>query len=121
MMEKENSWIITNDGIDASKGMLAPSYFIENDRLLDTRPGSTLPVYDWPIHIAEKAFISEEDAHVFVRVFKEAVLRAGLTIDEQVLSKTMEQLDHVFAQKKKWDKERAEKGDTPSFLFRGRV
>jgi hypothetical protein len=87
-MTTESNWIITEEGIDASRGAKAPDYFIHKDRLLETTERGNGKLYDWPVHLSEKAFMTKEAIREFLDVFESASKRYGYELDTDIMSNT---------------------------------
>lgn len=92
-MRKEVNWAITDDGIDASKGAQAPEYFIDKDRLLETTVRGNGTLYDWPVHLSEKAFMSQLVIREFLEVFESACEKYGLELDVEIMANTREYIN----------------------------
>ena len=68
MAFKNAQWKVTNFGIERVGGT-AP-YEIPAKSLLDTRNDNGGPLYDWPIHMAEKTWV---DINLFIEAFEAAL------------------------------------------------
>lgn len=95
-MRSKTNWIITEDGIDGSKGAQDPEYFIHKERLLETtyRLDRTL-LYDWPVHLSEKSFMTKDVIQELLGVFEKAVEEFGLELDMQTMSNTKEYIKGI--------------------------
>lgn len=90
------NWQLTDEGIEA---LQASDYFIENERLLETTTRGEGVLYDWPIHLAEKASLTAEDIYAFNTIFLSALIGNNVTIDIDVLYRTLKQQEAILNNK----------------------
>lgn len=99
MPEFQNAqWILDGEVLDSRQGAVTPNmrgetppYEIERKRLFEKTEGAGTAYYDWPVHMANKAWV---DIELFLEAFEAAIksetARSGIAIDEQMLAKSFQ-------------------------------
>jgi len=65
---ENHQWEVTDYGVESKRP--APTYNFEAARLLETADHGHGPMYDWPVHMAEKTWV---DIEAFIEAFEQAL------------------------------------------------
>lgn len=86
-------WRFDRSGIEAP----AERYFIATNRLADTREVAGGRVFDLPLHLAEKGWVSMAE---FWPVFRSALVAKGERIDPDMWARTCAAAEHIAEQER---------------------
>lgn len=63
------NWYITDQGILWFKGIISDAYFIEKERIFDILPTGGTKLWQWPLSLTEKDWLTEKDLEDFNEAF----------------------------------------------------
>jgi hypothetical protein len=88
-----HQWAVTDFGIEAVEPL--PTYEIEAERLGETTERAGVPLYDWPVHMAEKIWV---DIEAFIEAFEVALRKHAGTYGDP-LDQSMLDDSYAFARR----------------------
>ena len=71
-MTNRKQWRVTSWGLESISPRTNSNYWIEAEWLDRITTRSEDPLYDWPLHMAEKSWVDIED---FIAAFRQALIR----------------------------------------------
>lgn len=86
-------WAVTDFGMEAVEPL--PTYEIDAERLGETTDRAGVPLYDWPVHMAEKTWV---DIALFIEAFEVALRKHAGAYGEE-LDREILEASYAFARR----------------------
>ena len=83
---KFGNWKLVEEGIEWDGGI---DYLIPRSGLIDTIAGSQGQIYEWLIHMVEKAWLKVDDIYALNNAFIYATKHFGLTFNYEIFIATL--------------------------------